>query len=491
MDLGDKIVDLPLDGAHVDLWVGETRRADDLLGDLARARALILAGCGGNVNDLVDALLKLLKLQRAVIKGRRQPEAVFDERLLARAVAAVHGAHLRQCDVRFVDKHEKVLREIVEQRHGGAPDRAAGDDARIVLHAGTIAQLLDHLDIEIRALRDALGFERLVVVLEKLNALVALAADLLHGARHFLRRRHIVARRVNGRVAERVHRSAREREDLTDALDLVAEVLHADGLIAPVGREDLHRVAAHAEHIALEGDVVSLIPAVDELFQKLLLRQAAAGAERNGHAGKIVRLAETVDAAHGRHNDHVPPFQQRKRRRKAQPVDLLVRGGVLFDVGIRVRDVRFRLVVVVVGNEILHGVVREKLLELAAKLGGERFVVREHERRTLHALDDFRHRVRFAGARDAEQRLLVQPRGHAPGELFDRLRLIARGRIFAYHMKFRHNALLLNNFCNRFIISRHIPAYKRRPGDGQKIRRTACPVDFRPALCYTGSAIRF
>ena len=107
------------------------------------------------------------------------------------------------------------------------------------------------------------------------------------------------------------------------------------------------------------------------------------------------------------------------------------------------RDVRLRLVVVVIRYKILHGVVRKELLELAAKLRGERFVVCEHERRLLHALDDLRHRVRFAGARDAEQRLLVQPRGHALGELFDRLRLIARGRIFAYHMKFRHNALLL------------------------------------------------
>ena len=279
MDLGDEIVDLSLDGAHVDLRVGETRRADDLLGDLARARALVLAGCGGNVYDLIYPLLEFLKLQRAVIERRRQPEAVFNERFLARTVAVVHGAHLRQRDVRFVDEHEKVLREIVEQRHRRAPDRAAGDDARIVLHAGAVAQLLDHLDIKIRTLRDALGLERLFVVFEKLHPLVALAADLLHGARHFLRRRHIVARRVNGRVAERVHRSARERVDLADALDLVAEVLHADGLIAPVGREDLHRVAAHAEHVALEGDVVSLIPAVDELFQQLLLRQAAAGAE--------------------------------------------------------------------------------------------------------------------------------------------------------------------------------------------------------------------
>ena len=80
VDLGDEIVDLSLDGAHVDLRVGEPRRADDLLGDLARARALVLAGRGGNVYDLIYPLLEFLKLQRAVIERRRQPEAVFNER---------------------------------------------------------------------------------------------------------------------------------------------------------------------------------------------------------------------------------------------------------------------------------------------------------------------------------------------------------------------------------------------------------------------------
>src|SRR5437879_3994318 len=38
---------------------------------------------------------ELLERQRAVVEGRRQPEAVLDERLLARAVAVVHPADLR------------------------------------------------------------------------------------------------------------------------------------------------------------------------------------------------------------------------------------------------------------------------------------------------------------------------------------------------------------------------------------------------------------
>ena len=59
----------------------------------------------------------------------------------------------------------------------------------------------------------------------------------------------------------------------------------------------------------------------------------------------------------------------------AQPLDLVVDGAVLFDKGVRVGDIGLGLVVVVIGDEILHRVFREKLLELAAELGGQSLVV--------------------------------------------------------------------------------------------------------------------
>ena len=59
--------------------------------------------------------------------------------------------------------------------------------------------------------------------------------------------------------------------------------------------------------------------------------------------------------------------QERLRRGVAQPVDVLVDDVVLLDVRVGARDVRFGLVVVVVGDEVLDGVVREELLELGAK----------------------------------------------------------------------------------------------------------------------------
>ena len=60
--------------------------------------------------------LELLELQGAVVERRRQPEAVLDERLLARDVPVVHPAQLWQRLVALVDDDQVVRRQIVHQR---------------------------------------------------------------------------------------------------------------------------------------------------------------------------------------------------------------------------------------------------------------------------------------------------------------------------------------------------------------------------------------
>ena len=50
----------------------------------------------------------------------------------------------------------------------------------------------------------------------------------------------------------------------------------------------------------------------------------------------------------------------------AQLFDFVIDGAVLFDVGVGVGDIGFRLVIVVVGHKIFHRIVREKCLKLRA-----------------------------------------------------------------------------------------------------------------------------
>src|SRR3546814_1452302 len=69
-------------------------------------------------------------------------------------------------------------------------------------------------------------------------------------------------------------------------------------------------------------------------------------------------------------------------------LDVFVDRTVLVDEGVGARDVGLRLVVVVVRDEILDRIVREKLLELAVQLRRQGLVRRHDQRRPLQLLDD-------------------------------------------------------------------------------------------------------
>ena len=121
-----------------------------------------------------------------------------------------------------------------------------------------------------------------------------------------------------------------------------------------------------------------------------------------------MRIAKTVDAGHGGNDQHVPPGQQGCGGGKAELVQFLVDAGVLLDVGIGARNVGFRLVVIVVGDEILDGVIGKELLELSGKLGGQGLVVGDDQGGALHFLDDVGHGEGLAAAGNAQQRLVDQ-----------------------------------------------------------------------------------
>ena len=101
-------------------------------------------------------------------------------------------------------------------------------------------------------------------------------------------------------------------------------------------------------------------------------------------------------------------------------------------------DVGLRLVVVVVGDEILHRVIGEELPELGAQLGGQGLVVGQHQGGALDLLDDLGHGEGLARAGDAQEGLLVQTHLNAVGQRLNGLRLVAGGRILGNHFKFGH-----------------------------------------------------
>ena len=188
VDLANQIIDLPLDGAHEDLRVKKARGPDDLLSDLSGTGTLILGRRGGDVDGLMDAVCKLVEGQGAVIIRRRQAEAVVDEAFLACVVTVIHGAHLRQRDVTLIDEEDEIVGEVVQQRRRRGAGGTAGNDAGIILDAGAETDLLQHFQIVLRPLADALRLKQLVVLLEKAHLLPHLSFNILHGAGQFLSR---------------------------------------------------------------------------------------------------------------------------------------------------------------------------------------------------------------------------------------------------------------------------------------------------------------
>ncbi len=77
-------------------------------------------------------------------------------------------------------------------------------------------------------------------------------------------------------------------------------------------------------------------------------------------------------------------------------IDGIIDGRILGNVRIALRNIGFRLIVIVVTHEILDGVVRKKLFEFLIELPGQSFVVHEHQRRLLDTFDKIGHRKGFA-----------------------------------------------------------------------------------------------
>ena len=381
---------------------------------------------GRDVEIALRVAHEFAEAQRAVVHRARQAEPVVHQCLLARAVALIHAADLRHRGVRLVHHEQEILGEEVEQRVRPRARRAAGEVTRVVLDARAEPHLLEHFEVVLGAQLDALGFEQLALALEPRDALVELAADRAEREAQLVGRRHELLGRIQRDAAgHRPQHRAGERVHHGKALHLVAEELDAVGRVVEVARLHLDHVAAHPEAAAAEGDVVALVEHVHEPAEQLFARKGLALIDPQQHRAVVRRRAQAVDARHAGHHDHVRAREERRGGRKAQALDLLVDGRILLDVGVGARDVGLGLVVVEVGNEILHRVVREELPELRVELRRERLVVRHHERGPPEIPDDVGGREGLARAGDAEERLVPVAGEHRARKPVDGRALVA------------------------------------------------------------------
>ncbi len=380
---------------------------------------------GRHVHHLPHPRLPLGKVQRTVVERGWQPEPVGDQHFLARPVAVIHAADLRHRLVALVHDQERVLGQVVQQRRRRLARRAPGQVPRVVLDAMAVANLVDHLEVEHRPLVDTLGLEQLPFGLEGRPVLDQFRLDGLDGSLRALARRHEVRLGENGHLVVPFQRLAGQRIERDQLFHLVAEQLNPDTQLFVRGI-DVHDVAPHAEGPPAELVIVSLVLDLDELAEDLVAPDRLAALERQHHA--VIRLGrpQTINARHTGDDDDVAPLEQRACGGQPHAVDLFVNRGLFFDVRVRRRHVGFRLVVVVVADEILDRVLREKPSELLKQLGGERFVVDHHQRRPVEPGDRLGHGEGLARPGDAKEHLVAVAAFEAFGQLADGALLVAR-----------------------------------------------------------------
>ena len=125
----------------------------------------------------------------------------------------------------------------------------------------------------------------------------------------------------------------------------------------------------------------------------------------------------------------------------AQTLDLVVDGAVLFDEGVSMGDVSLRLIVVVIGDEILHRVFWEKFLEFAAKLGGQGLVVGKDKGGPVQPGNDVCHSKGLARAGNAKQHLLVYPVFYSHDQTVYGLGLVSGRSVIRYQFELFHTML--------------------------------------------------
>ena len=259
VDFANQIINLPFNRPDKNFRVEQSGRTNELFHNLAGTTLFKVGWRCADVNHLMDALLKLCKIERPIIQRRRQAESVVNQALFSRLVARVHRSHLRNRHVRFINNHQKILWKIIHQRIRCRPRFSAGQHARIVLNTAAKADFFHHFHIIARALLDALGFDKFLIFLEPCHALFHFFADFLYRCLHFVFRRDIVRCRINRRVLYLTHTFAGQRIDFADSLNFIPEKFHTICKRVGIYRPDFHGISAHAEAIAFKRDVIALV----------------------------------------------------------------------------------------------------------------------------------------------------------------------------------------------------------------------------------------
>ncbi|OPZ59386.1 MAG: hypothetical protein BWY88_00763 [Synergistetes bacterium ADurb.Bin520] len=374
----------------------------------------------------MHVFLELLPSQGTVIHRRGEAKAVVHQHLFSGSVAVVHAPHLGHGDVGLVDDHQEILGKKVQQGPRGISRAPAIQIDRVILDAGTVPHLGQHLHVVPGASDQALGLQELSLPLKLCRLIFHVRQDVFHGVLDGIGPRDVVFGGKYRGLHLAQHPLTRDGFDFVYALHLVVEERHPKRRVA-VGRIDLQHVAPDPKDPRGEGHIVPLVVVLHEALQEGPALPPIPHSKGKHRVFVAFPLSQAVDTRYARHHHHVPALQQSLGGGQAEFFDAIVHGGVLFDVKILGWNIGLRLIVVVVAHEVVHRIVGEKPPELAVKLGRQGLIVGEHQHGAMEASRQGGDGKGLTAPRHPEQRLETVPQLHPPRQRLNGLRLVPRG----------------------------------------------------------------
>ncbi len=171
--------------------------------------------------------------------------------------------------MRLVKYGEKIIGKEIYQRKRPLPRLAAGEMARVVFHAGAIADLLEHLQIIFGAALQTLRLQQLVLCTECYQGLIKLNLDILDRLVELLFRGYEMLGRVNRHFITLGKDFSGQWVDFADSLHFIAEKLETESMLV-VCRDQLHRVPPHSKFAAREVDFVARVVNTDQTTDELI-----------------------------------------------------------------------------------------------------------------------------------------------------------------------------------------------------------------------------
>ena len=194
--------------------------------------------------------------------------------------------------------------------------------------------------------------------------------------------------------------------DFGDKLDLIAKELKSQRMLG-IGRIHIDNITAHAEGATRQVIVVPVVLNVDERMDKVIALERYFLVDIRRQPRIVLRRADAIDAGHRSNDDHIASRKQRGGRLMSKHLDFFVNRSILLDIRIALRHICLGLIVVVVRDEVDHGVVGKEFFELARKLGGEGFVGGHDQRWLTESFNGLGHGKGLARAGHAKQNLIA------------------------------------------------------------------------------------